>query len=270
MRPPLHHDPAGRACARRGSPRFGRRGGARPTATAPFTPASDPLSLLWWDPTTPSGATASWVDKIAAVAATQGTGTAQPTQSNTAIGGAYPGVTSDGGDFLTAAGAAAILSGKTTITVIAAMVDAAATNATAIGNAASGAAAGGLFVIPNGGGAGTVAAVANGASGLTQRWVTEALATVKVVSAVLDYSIAGEGSVVALRVNGAAQALTNTSATSTAGSCANASIALFGRPGGGSLWAGTLGHVVFRNSAAQDAGLEALEDFIGAAAGLSF
>ena len=88
-----------------------RRFGVRRVAAAAFSPASDPLALLWWDPATVSGAVASWVDEIAGVSAAQGTAGLRPVASATAIGGAYPGVTGDGGDVLVAAGAGAVLSG---------------------------------------------------------------------------------------------------------------------------------------------------------------
>lgn len=246
-------------------------GARRHRSLSAFTPEADPLALLWWDPTTVSGAVSSWTDKIAGVAASQATATKQPAQSSTAIGGAYPGVTGDGNDVLEAAGAGAILSGKTTLTLVCAMLDADAGSTTrfCLELTTSYTANDGGFAL------GTNPAVATAVFGgvrgtvnFTARRVTEGLATVKVVSVGYDYATAGANAIKFIRVNGVAQAMTSIGTSSAAGAAANATLHLFGR---GSTptnaWPGTFGDIVIRNSIAEDATLEAHEDFIAARCG---
>lgn len=251
--------------------RGNRRTGGRP-ASAPYTLASDPLTRLWWDPTTVSGAVSAWVDRVAAVSASNGTGAQQPTASSTAIGGAYPGVTSDGGDILTAAGAGAVLGGKTSLTVTAAMIDTGTAASFALELTANGIANdGGLFIITNLDAVGRLSGGIRGTSNWTGRLVAaEPLTTVKVVSIGYSFATAGAGAIPFIRVNGVSQALANHSALSAAGSAANASLHLFSRTGLSQPWTGTFGDICFRESVAEDAALLAAERFIGARVGLSF
>jgi hypothetical protein len=248
----------------------GGGGGAAPA----YTPASDPLTRLWWDPSQlADGAVASWLDRIAGVDATQGTGTKQPVRSGTGIGGAYPGVTSDGGDVLVAAGAGAILSGKTLATVTAGFFDSEAgatakmlweygTNVTTVAGSAAG------FV--NDAGASRVCGgTKGGAVGSTIRFGSDTAATFAVWSWVINLSIAGAGQLVAIRKNGVAVSLTSASATATAGAFASDSLHLFGRgttPTIGII--ATLGHFVVRESASEDVALFAAEQFVAAQGGL--
>ena len=258
--------------SRRPTGRDRRFASRRVAAPAPFTPADDPLALLWWDPTTVSGAVTSWVDSIAGVSAAQATTGLKPTASATAIASTYPGVTSpDGARVLVAAGAGPVLVGKTTLTVVAAMVDSDTgvkvalelTTNTTITN-------GGMFLVVNDGGAGRLNASARGTTNMTERFVAETLATVKVVSVGYDFATAGDGAISFIRVNGVAQSLTTQVATSAAGSAANAALHLFGRGPGPLLgWIGTFGNIVFRNSIAQDSGLSALETYVGARVGIT-
>lgn len=241
----------------------------RPVGSA-FDPSRDPLALLWWDPTTLSdGAVSSWTDRIASVAATQATGTAQPTRSATAIGSAYPGVTGDAGDVLTAA-IGSVVGGKAGLTFTAAMVDSVTAVAVAIELTTNATTTdGGFFVVVNDGGAGRINAATRGTSGYTARFAAEALSSVKVVSIGFDYATAGAGAVPFIRVNGAVQSLTNQITGSAAGSAANASLRLFARSGPSVGWAGTLGDVVIREGVAQDAGLSAIESYIASRCGVT-
>lgn len=238
-----------------------------------WTPARASGALLWWDPSVlAAGAVASWTDRIAGVAATQATGTKQPTQSATAIGNTYPGVSADGGDELVAAGAGAVLSGKTTLTIVMAMVDASTTASIALELTANATANdGGLYIAPNDGSAGLIRGAVRGTSSSTIRSIPEALATVKVVSMAFDFATAGANAIPWVRVNGTAATVTTAASASAAGSAANASLYFFAR--GGALTApytGTLGDIFIRNSIAQDADLARAESFIGARCGLSW
>jgi hypothetical protein len=260
-----------RSSHRRPGARGSRRsGGQRVASAAAFTPASDPLALLWWDPTSPSGAVASWTDKIAGVSAANATGTQQPTQSNTAIGGAHPGVTGDAGDILVAP-VGPVVSGKTTLTVIAAMVDTDTATKVAMELTASATANnGGFFIASNSGGAGRLSGGVRGTVGFSERYATEALASVKVVAVGLDFATAGATAVSFIRINGVSQSLTTASSASAAGSATNASLYLFARSGPTLGALVTFGDIVFRESIAEDATLEQHEDFIAARCGLSF
>lgn len=260
---------------RRPGRRPGFRGIGGGGAAAAFTPASDPLVNLWWDPTTPAaGAVSSWVDRIASVDATQATGSKQPSKSSTAISGAYPGVTGDGGDVLVASGAGAVLSGKTVLTVTCAMVDTdTATRICLELTADVSANDGGMFVAANNNSLNRLSHGLRSTVGYSSVYAAgQTLASVVVCSFGMDYTITGAGACVWLRVNGISQALnTLTSASVAGGGAANAPIYLFGRGATPTLgWAGTFGDVVIRNSAAQDTGLTLIEQYIAARVGLSF
>lgn len=235
-----------------------------------WDPSEDPVSLLWWDPTTlTDGAVSSWTDGIASVGATQATGTAQPTKSDTAIGGAYPGVTSDGGDTLIASGAGAVLSGKTTLTTVCAMVDATGTVGVALEHTAHSATTDGGFAVVANGSTLSVNGATRGASGDTNRAASETLATVAIVSVGHDFATAGAGAVPFIRVNGVSQSLDNVRTGSTAGSAANAALHLFARSGLVAPWPGTFGDIVIRESIAQDADLAKVESFIANRVGVT-
>lgn len=237
----------------------------------PFTPASDPLALLWWDPSAVSGPVSAWVDEINGVSATQATGGKQPTASETAIGNAYPGVTGDGtDDALVASGAGAVLDGLAQLTLVAAMVDdPQSTDVTSpieySSNPQGTVGAFGVFVNLNS----RINAVASGGAFRTQRRCTESLDTVKVVSIGYDLSQAGEGAVTFIRVNGIAQTLATDNTLSTAGTLASHSLYLFARGGSSFYWPGTFGHIVIRASVAEDATLAQHEAFVAAAAGIT-
>lgn len=252
---------------RRGGQRPNRRGGS----SASYTPRADPLNLLWWDPSllTP-GAVSPWTDRIAAVGGTNGTGAQQPTASATSINSAYPGVTGDGGDLLTAAGAGAVLTGKTTLTIVAAMVDATTGAQVALEYTANYSANPGGHRFAVNTSAGTVYGGIRGASGATIRSAADTLATARVVAIGYSYATNGADAIPFIRINGVAQSLTNVQATNAAGSAANSSLHMFALPGPSSGWAGTFGHIVYRNSVAEDAGLAQLERFVGARAGIFF
>jgi len=256
-----------------------RRGGGRGSSlrrgssggAAAYSPSSDPLSLIWWDPRSVSpGAVASWVDRIADVNASQGTGANQPTASATAISSAFPGVTSDGNDLLVAAGAGAILSGRTTLTVVAAMVDATTGTQLAWEYTASATANAGGFYLSVNEAAGNLRALVRPNVGFTSRQQIETLAAVKVVSVAYDFAASGANNVPFIRVNGVPLAISTVSAAGTPGSAANASLHLFARSGVAVPWAGAFGDFVVRNSVSQDAALDSLERYIGARVGLSW
>lgn len=244
-------------------------GGGGSAPAAPFTPAAEPTNRIWWDTTTVSGAVASWVDKISGVAATQGTGSRQPTASATSIPGSYPGVTSDGNDELIAAGAGPVLAGAPGLTVTFVAVDATATlcimmeyTVSAPGND------GGFAILPNGA-AGELQAYTRGTAGVSVRSAVESLATKRVISIGFDFATAGAGAVSFIRVDGVAQALTTAASASAAGVAANSTLYLYARAGTLTApWPGTYGHIVIRASVAQDAALALNETYVGAQAGI--
>jgi hypothetical protein len=242
-------------------------GGGSSTPAA-YTPASDTLALLWWDPTTlAAGAVAAWTDRIASVAVSQGTALAQPVYSASAIAGAYPGVTFAGGDdVLTGAGVGATLSGKTQLTVIFAATDAAATaNRVLIEYGATGGnVVGGFSVLAN---AGVIDAFVT-ATTLCERTGPEDLTTRAVVSVVID-GTAG-AAIKAIRKNGVALTLTGSNTITPTWTAANNSISFGNRAAGTLPWAGAMGDVIIRHSAALDSTLLLHERFIGARVGLTF
>lgn len=260
---PAHH----RRPIRRNARGFGRGGeGGGP---APFTPASDPLALLWWDPSTVSGPVSVWVDEINGVSATQATSGKQPTASETAIGSAYPGVTGDGtDDALVASGAGAVLNGLAQFTSIVAVVDTGTDTYVPLEYGPNAQATAGSFGVFRNLGT-RINAVASGGAFRTQRRCTESLDTVKVVSIGYDLSQAGEGAVAFIRVNGIAQPLATDNTASAAGTLGNRSLYLFGRGDGSLFWPGTFGHIVIRASVAEDATLAQHEAFVAAAAGIT-
>lgn len=250
-----------------------RRGGFRLGASNAYTPASDPLTLLWWDPSLLiPGAVSSWIDRIAGVDAAQGTGTKQPVASSTAIGGAYWGVTSDGGDVLVA-NAGPVLSGLTTVTVTVGWFDTEVASPAKMileytVNSATTNGAFGMFV--NDGGGSRFSGSARGSAGSAIRRCTDAADVFAVWSVVVDVSLAGNAAVKAVRKNGVAQALTSIAATNVAGVLANANLYFFGRgttPTNPII--GTMGHVVIANSATEDPALLARERYVAAQGGLT-
>jgi hypothetical protein len=238
-----------------------------------YLPSIDPTALMWWDPSSVSGAVSSWVDQIASVAATQATGTKQPTASATAIGGSYPGVTSDGGDSLVASGAGAVLSGKSLLTITAVMRDAVSTNLVALElTTAAASNDGGFNVSVNGSSLENVIGTVRGTTASTvKRSSVETLSTERVVSVGLDASIAGAGAVVFIRVNGVSLSTTAVLSTNAAGTFANSTLYFFGRGATPSLaWPGTFGHVVLRESTSINDALESVERYAGARAGITW
>lgn len=236
-----------------------------------YTPASDPLTLLWWDPETlADGAVASWVDSVAGVEATQGTGAAQPTKSATVIGG-FPGVTFDGGDSLVAAGAGTVLSGKTSLTLTLAIVDTNTTTCVAIEHTANSSTTnGGFALLPVNSVDGRLTGLVRGTTGATIRYGVEMLSTVKVVSLGMSFGTAGAGAVKFIRVDGVALSLVNAVVASAAGSIANSTLN-FGQRSGGTLGlTGSLAGVAFRESEDENEALDRVERYIGSKVGKSW
>lgn len=258
----------GWACARRGSPRFGRRGGGGRPASGPYTPSAGATNLLWWHTTDVSGSVASWSDRIAGLAATQGTAGARPTQSNTAIAGAYPGVSFDGGDLLQAAGAGAVLNGKTALAITFGWVDSdAALNRVIFEYGATGGnVAGGFSIMANAGGGGTLTAFLTNTT-LCQRDVSDTLATAAVWTVIIDGSQAA--AVRAIRKNGVAQALAG-AGTITPTWTAISNTLNFGNRAAGTLpVTGVMGDKVICNAASATADVMANETYVGSLMGLS-
>jgi hypothetical protein len=250
-------------------PRGGIGGGA-----AFVNPASDPLSLLWWDPTTLSpGAVSSWVDRVAGVAAAQATPANQPTASATAIGGAYPGVTSDGNDILSTA-ALAPVGGKSSITVVLAVVDTLAYTAQGIiveTSANGGSTNGAFFVGANIADVNRIEGACRGTVGATARFAAETLQTVGIFSIAIDVGTAGANAVPFIRKNGATQSLTTRVSASAAGTLdGTQAFHMFARAGGALSWPGSLGDVVIRDGISTGSDLDTLERWMGARYGLSW
>lgn len=239
-------------------------------AGAAFVPSDVATVLAWWDASQPATPVASWLDRIAAKDLAQATGTKQPAQSATAIAGAYPGVTCDGGDVLVCA--APGLGGQTGLTAVLVATDAIVAAAILLEltlNANSN--DGGFFISPNTGGAGRLAFVVRGTTGATGSYITLDLSTPSVVSVGFDYSTAGAGAIPWARVNGSSSALTNTAAASAAGTSSTAALHYGGRGATPTApWTGTTGHIVIRSGLATDASLDQIERYVGAQAGITW
>ncbi len=241
-----------------------RRGGA-----AAFVPSDVATVLAWWDASQPATPVASWLDRIASKDLAQATGTKQPAQSATAIAGAYPGVTCDGGDVLVCAPGLGGLSGLTCVFVATDASTAASVMLELTINANS--QDGGFTVSPNAGAAGRLAFLVRGTVGATGSYITQDLASPVVVAVGFDYATAGAGAIPWARVNGVDAALTNTLSASAAGTSSTASLYYGGRSATPSVpWTGTTGHLVIRSGVAVDASLNQIERYVGAQAGISW
>lgn len=238
----------------------------------PFVPSMDSKVLLWWHVADlDDGSVANWPAKVGNATFVQGTAANQPTKSATAIGGAYPGISSDGGDIMSASAVGPILSGKSILSVTAAMYDATSTLSMAMEYSTNAAAIDGAFYIDaNEGQAGRLSAANRGTIGPTRQDANSvSLATPTVVTAIFDFSVSGAGSVVAIRANGVLQTLVAGAASSNPGTLANTTLYLFSRSGISVPWGGTFGDIVFRHSKDEDLGLQRIERYVGAQAGIS-
>jgi len=201
------------------------------------------------------------------VAATNGTGTQQPTKSATAISSTYPGVTSDGGDLLTAS-VGSTVGGDTVAALVMVMVGsppAARVVAELTANASAN--DGGIEIDSSGS---VIEAYARGTVDYSGRQATVNTTTPKVISVLFDLSIAGVGAIVAIRSNGVALSVSTLRANSVAGTIANASLRLFARSGVAAAWAGTLGNFVWLETATQGNALASVERYVGAKAGITW
>lgn len=226
--------------------------------------------LTWLDPTTLSaGAVASWTDVIGGGSVTQGTSSKRPTKSSTAISGAYPGVSSDGGDDLVAGlppGA-----GESALTLTCALQDSTAVASIPIeASVHSPNTNGGWSIHVNTPGVPTFGGVVRGTSDYTHKSVAVSLATAVVASIGFDFATAGSGALPFIRINGVAQTLTTHRALSSAGVAISTNFCLFARWSTLFPWQGTFGDVVVRRGVAQDSELLRMERWIGARIGLSF
>lgn len=242
---------------------------ANSNTLAAWTPASDTNARLWWKPTDLSdGAVSSWTDAIGAVAATQTTGTKQPSKSATAISSAYPGVAYDGGDVLEAA-VGGVVGGDSVVTLVCVLVDAINTATVIFEHGGAPGSTNGSLSLQSG--VGTTLLSVRGTVGVTTKTITETLAAAVVLSVVVDLSVAGAGAIVAMRVNGVSQSMTTTASSSAAGTVASASFWMGGRGATPtSPWTGTHGPVLWRESATAGANLLRAERYVGLQAGITF
>lgn len=237
-----------------------------------YTPLQHPTKLLWWDSNSLSATpVSSWLDRVSAVDAAQGTGANQPAWSATAVSSAYPGVTFDGtADFLQAAGAGAALSGKTNLTLIVAALDTETAVKVALELTANSTTTnGGFSLAPNNTGT-NFCAIVRGTAGATARQVaTETMAAAAVWSVAFDYATAGANAIPWIRKNGVSQTLANITTASAAGSAANSTLNFGARNGASLFWPGTHAQVFICESIAENAALTMVENYLGASVGLS-
>lgn len=238
-----------------------------------YNPSLTSTTRLWWDPSTLTpGSVSAWIDRIASISADQATGTKQPLMSATAFIGTYPGVSSDGGDVLVAA-TSAVLSGKTSMTVVMAVRDSDTAVKVLLELTASFVANNGaIAVFTNDVTPGRLAGASRGGSGGGYRYVASAdLATACVISVGFDLTATGVAQVVFIRVNGVAQTMVDSTNTSTAGTLSASPLHIFGRgttPTLGSV--AVLGNLILRESHSQDNALASIERYAGVKAGITW